>query len=406
MSDTAVEPRWPRVLTRIVVVLALLIAVFYAGGGWFFSNVLDERALDGASRRASTEPAYDLEVARVGDGTIDLLAQGDPPDALAKDGLFGLRWAGGYGQVGAVRAVGTPVPDGASGVQREFTLLDGEMPEPGAPAELDVRAFPTDPADAGLGFDDVIVPGPLGDLPAWFVEGEDPGTWAIVVHGNSMSRLDCLRVLPILADAGLPTLTATYRNDAGAPEDPSGKLRYGLTEWEDLEAAVAYALGRGAEEVVLVGFSMGGGVVAAFLQRSDLASSVRAVILDAPMLNFSATVDDNASRETLPLVGIPVPPSLTAVAKWMAGWRFDVAWGDLDYLADADAFDVPFLVVHGTEDTTVPIATSEEFERLRPDIVALVRCRGAEHIECWNLDPERYAERVLRFLRQTVGDQA
>ena len=91
MSDTAVEPRWPRVLTRIVVVLALLIVVFYAGGGWFFSNVLDERALDGASRRASTEPAYDLEVARVGDGTIDLLAQGDPPDALAKDGLFGLR---------------------------------------------------------------------------------------------------------------------------------------------------------------------------------------------------------------------------------------------------------------------------------------------------------------------------
>ena len=158
--------------------------------------------------------------------------------------------------------------------------------------------------------------------------------------------------------------------------------------------------------MVLVGFSMGGGVVAAFLQRSDLASSVRAVILDAPMLNFSATVDDNASRETLPLVGVPVPPSLTAVAKWMAGWRFDVAWGDLDYLADADAFDVPFLVVHGTEDTTVPIATSEEFERLRPDIVALVRCRGAEHIECWNLDPERYAERVLRFLRQTVGDQA
>jgi len=406
MVEVRREPRWPRVLAWTAVVLATLIALFYLGGGWYFSNVLDERALDGAARRASTEPSYDLEVARVGDGRIELVARGEPPDALAKDGLFGLRWEGGYGQVGAVRAVGTPTPEGATGVEREFTLLDGATPETGEPAELDVRAFPTDPGDAGMGFDDVVVPGPLGDLPAWFVEGEDPDTWAIVVHGNSMSRRDCLRVLPVLADADLATLTVTYRNDAGAPQDPSGKLRYGLTEWEDLEAAVAFALEGGAKDVVLVGFSMGGGVIAAFLQRSDLASTVRAVILDAPMLDLSTTVDDNASRETLPLVGVPLPPSLTAVAKWMAGWRFDVAWDDLDYLEGADAFEVPFLVLHGTEDTTVPIGTSEGFAELRPDLVTLIRCSGAEHIECWNLGPERYAARVLRFLRQTVGSQA
>jgi uncharacterized protein len=62
-------------------------------------------------------------------------------------------------------------------------------------------------------------------------------------------------------------------------------------------------------------------------------------------------------------------------------------------------------VLHGTEDTTIPIGTSETFASLRPDIVSLVRCRGAEHIECWNLDREAYARRVLRFLRQTVGSQ-
>lgn len=405
LQGTGHEPRWPRVLAWIAVVLALLIAVFYLGGGWYFSSVIDDRALDGASRRASTEPSYDLEVSRVDAATVDLVPTGDPPDALTKDGVFGLRWEGGYGQVGAVVAIGTPAEgDGAGAVQREFTLLDGSMPEPGAPAELDVRAFPSDPADAGLGFEDVVVSGPLGEYPAWFVDG-DAATWAIVVHGNSMSRLDCVRMLPILAQAGLPTLTVTYRNDAGAPEDPSGKLRYGLTEWEDLEAAVEYALDQGAQDVVLVGFSMGGGVVAAFLQRSDLARHVRAVVLDAPMLDFSQTVDDNASRETLPLVGVSVPPSLTAVAKWMAGWRFDVDWGSLDYLAGADDFDAPFLVLHGTQDTTVPIVTSEEFRELRPDLVELVRCRGAEHIECWNLDTRAYERRVLSFLRQTVGSQ-
>ena len=138
--------------------------------------------------------------------------------------------------------------------------------------------------------------GPLGEYPAWFVPGTRD-TWAIVVHGNSMSRLDGLRMVPITVDAGFPTLVPTYRNDTGAPEDPSGKLRYGLTEWRDLEAAVRYALDNGAKDVVLAGYSMGGGVIMAFLQRSKLRDDVRAVILDAPMLDFSATVDDNASRE-------------------------------------------------------------------------------------------------------------
>jgi len=404
MSEGSGTPRWARILTWVVVGLSLVVAIFYLGGGWYFSGLIDERALDGAARRASTEPAYDLEVMAVADGTIDLVAEGDPPDALDKDGVFGLRWDGGYGQVGALGATAIPAAEGSSAVRRAFTVLEGSAPAPGDPAELDVRAFPTDPAGAGLAFEGVFVPGPLGEYPAWLVEGESR-TWAIVVHGNSMTRRDGIRMLPILEDAGIPSLTVTYRNDGGAPEDPSGKLRYGLTEWKDLEAAVRYALDRGAEDVVLVGYSMGGGIVTAFLERSEIAREVRAVVLDAPMLDFSATVDDNASRETLPLVGLPLPSSLTTVAKWMAGWRFDVDWDALDYLADAQVYRVPFLVLHGTEDTTVPIATSEAFAELRPDIVSLVRCRGAEHIECWNLDAETYARRVLRFLRQTVGSQ-
>ena len=96
-------------------------------------------------------------------------------------------------------------------------------------------------------------------------------TWAIVVHGNSLSAADGLRMVPILTGAGYPTLVATYRNDPGAPEDPSGKLRYGLTEWEDLEAMVRYALDEGSDGVVLDGYSMGGardhGLPAAFGAR-------------------------------------------------------------------------------------------------------------------------------------------
>jgi pimeloyl-ACP methyl ester carboxylesterase len=393
VSEPAPRRRWPRRL--LIGVLAFLV-VFYVGGGFYFSNVLNERALDGSARRASLDPDYDLVVRDVAGRAITITPDGDPGD-LDQEGVFGLRWEGGYGQVSHI------LDTEGDAITRRFLLISGGPPSDGTPAELEVRAWP-DPESAGLASQDVVVNGPLGEYPAWFVPGTRD-TWAIVVHGNSMSRLDGLRMVPITVDAGFPTLVPTYRNDTGAPEDPSGKLRYGLTEWRDLEAAVRYALDNGAKDVVLAGYSMGGGVIMAFLQRSKLRKEVRAVILDAPMLDFSATVDDNASREDV-VPGVPLPSSLTAVAKQIAAWRFGVEWDQLNYLANgAKRYDVPILIFHGTADTTVPIATSEAFAKLRPDIVTLVPCPEAEHIACWNLDPEAYATAVTHFLEEQVGAQ-
>ncbi|HET6712378.1 MAG TPA: alpha/beta fold hydrolase [Actinomycetota bacterium] len=385
--------RWPWI---VGISLVVLVALFYLGGGWYFSNVLDERALDAAAIRAATEqlePNVEVVELSDADGVAASITLRPLVDDLgvAAEGVQGLRWADGYG-----RLEPTETADGET-LDRRFALIQGDLPLPGTPAELDVRAFPMDPAESGLGIRSLTVPGRLGDYPAWLGAADGP-TWAIVVHGNSLSPADGLRIVPILTEAGLPTLVATYRNDPGAPEDPSGKLRYGLTEWQDLEAMVRYALGQGSDGVVLGGYSMGGGVVMAFLQRSSLAEEVRAVILDAPMLDFSTTVDDNASRETLPLIGLPLPQSLTSVAKWMADLRFDVDWPQLDYLADTSRYDVPFLIFHGTDDTTVPIGTSRTFAGLLPELVHLIECEGAEHIGCWNLDPESYGASVQAFV--------
>ena len=395
--------RWPWVVATSVVVL---VVVFYGGGGYYFSNVIDERALDAHALRAATADLDpDVEITALSDSvelsvadTVSLrpLAGGL---GVALEGVQGLRWNGGYGRIAP--AVIDPGAAEAGIVVREFSLVNGALPLPGTLAELDVRVFPMNPADSGLGLEILTVPGPLGDYPAWLGPA-DGRTWAIVVHGNSLSPADGLRMVPILTQAGFPTMVASYRNDPGAPEDPSGKLRYGLTEWQDLEAMVAYALDQGSDGVVLDGYSMGGGIVMAFLQRSALADEVRAVILDAPMLDFSATVDDNASRETLPVAGLPLPSSLTVVAKLMADLRFDVAWSSLDYLADTSRYDEAFLVFHGTDDTTVPIATSRRFSQALPQQVELVECDRAEHIGCWNLDPDEYAVTVQRFLDGTV----
>jgi hypothetical protein len=308
---------------RLLAGLVLLIAAAYAGGGWYFAKQIHARALDSAERRASLALDPDIRIASVGEETVTLAPiDDDPPPELETPGLWGLRWAGGYGQLGDI------VGRAGAAIERSFSLLQGDSPHPGAPAEIDARAFP-DALTAGVRARNVLVRGPLGRYPAWFVPG-DRKTWVVALHGFSMSRIDNVRVLPALRNAGYPTLTITYRNDAGAPEDPSGLLRYGLTEWQDLEAGVEYAMGRGSAGIVLMGVSMGGGVIAAFLERSDLAEEVRALVLDAPMLDFSQTIDDNASRERLPVIGTPLPPGLTATAKLIARLRWGIEWSDLD----------------------------------------------------------------------------
>lgn len=387
-------PRW---LRRTLIGLVAFLLVFHLAGGWYFATVIHDRALSGEARRASTDFDPDLEVAAITADTVVLRpTEGEGPASLGVDGEFGLRWETGYGRVGEVLEAN----DG--GVARSFSVVQGDPPTAGSPAQLDARAYPDiDHVPLRRGYEDVQVDGSLGTFPAWFVPGSDD-TWVIVVHGNSLSRLDTVRFLPALEQAGYPTLTITHRNDAGAPEDPSGLLRYGLTEWEDLDASVRYALDRGAVDVALFGDSMGGGVIAAFLQRSELAPLVEAVVFDAPMLDFSATVDDNAARE--PLVGpINLPPSLTWTAKRIAQFRYDVDWEALDYMDDPSIFDVPTLVFHGEEDLTIPIATSEELAELRPDTVELVRCPAADHIECWNVDPLGMQERIVAFLDEHVG---
>jgi len=282
-------------------------------------------------------------------------------------------------------------------VVRDFTPIEGGAPPAGAAARVDGFAFTGDPKRAfGIDFQEVLVRSPLGDFPAWSIDGTRK-TAVILVHGRKVNRREALRMLPVLQRQGFPMLVITYRNDEGLPEDPSGFYQYGLTEWRDLEAAAQLALDRGASDLVLVGYSMGGGIVANFLSRSGLAPRVRGVVFDAPMLDFSATIDFGAERKG-------VPGFVTTIGKQVASWRFDVNWGALDYVDRAGEWKAPILLFHGDKDDTVPMAISDRLARTRPDLVTYVRVAGASHVKAWNVDPAAYEAAVSEFLGRVAGD--
>jgi fermentation-respiration switch protein FrsA (DUF1100 family) len=109
-------------------------------------------------------------------------------------------------------------------------------------------------------------------------------------------------------------------------------------------------------------------------------------------------VSYGAEQEPLPVFG-HVPAPLTWTAKQLTSLRYGVDWDATDYLDDTRWLRVPTLVLHGSDDTTVPLRTSEELRANRPDRVTLVVVPGAEHVESWNVDPTAYDEAVARFLR-------
>jgi pimeloyl-ACP methyl ester carboxylesterase len=392
-TQVPVRRRRSRLAAIVAASSALVLVLVHLAGGWYFAGRIHAEALDAEARRAGLERQYDLEIEGVSDVSLTL---NDPGGGARHSGVWGVAWPGGYGLVGEITSASETT------VTRWFQLVDGSIPVPGERVDVHERAFPDEPAAVlGESPEVVVVEGPLGDYESWFYPGER-STWALLLHGNGLDRLDLGKLMPAIRGAGFPVLIVTIRNDPGAPEDPSGMLRYGDTEWADLEAAVRYATGHGADGVELIAPSMGGGVALTFLERSESAGVVRAVVLDSPLIDFGRTIDARAADEGLPLLGLPLPGTLVGTAKWLTAKRFGVDWDATGHLDQTDELAVPILIFHGTDDDDVPIETSRELAAARPDLVTLVEVDGAPHLASWNLDPAAYEADLLAFLESAT----
>ena len=373
--------------------VVLFATVVLLGAGWFYAGEIK----NGALVVDYTEDPLDMEVVAVGEGQVNLRVtqETDEDGDWRSRGIWGLERDDGYDQVGAILQVTD------KHVVREYIPLSGGL-RTGDMVRLDTGAFPGDPLLAhGLPFEEVSFSSPLGKFPAWLVAGDSP-TWAIFVHGRGGrhgSRRGALRVLPTVAELGITSLIINYRNDEGVPANPDGYHWFGETEWADLEGAAKYALDHGAEGLILVGHSMGGAILASFLYESPLADKVRGVILDAPMLDFTATVNHGASQLSLPVVGLPIPGILTSIAKGLASFRFGIDFEALDYLSRTDQLSAPILLFHGDADKTVPVTTSDALAKSRSDIVEYVRDANVGHTRSWNADHAAYETAVRKFLR-------
>jgi len=261
------------------------------------------------------------------------------------------------------------------------------------------------PDDVGLAFEDVAIPTEHGEAPAWLVPAAvSTARWVIQVHGRGVDRREAVRSLPVFHAAGLTSLLISYRNDGVAPHSADGMYALGDTEWKDVEAAIEFAVGSGAREVVLMGWSMGGALVLQAVTRSPLSRRVQGVILDSPVIDWVRVLDHQAGTRRIP---IPIRRAVYQLIGSAWGRRFTrqssaIDLARLDFVARAAELSVPILLMHSDSDTFVPSVGSRALARLRPDIVSFVSFSGAGHTRLWNYDEKRWTQAIRNWLKKTA----
>lgn len=335
---------------------------------------------------AVSRPPTAVTAVDVGEAAVTLERR---PETM-REGVWGLQWPDGYARVAE------HLEADADTVTRRLIPVSGSLEE-GQAVRMDAAAYPSDPERAfffptervrfaGPGGDmtaDVVTPAvaaPDQERTRWRIDGPRD-TWVVLVPGGGAPRGEALRLVPTMRDLGLPVLVLHGR----------GQPALAVTSWRDVAAASDHAFDRGADDVVLVGLSMGGAAVSRYLHESEDAERVAGVVLDAPVLDWDAALSAAAADRG-------VPAWLGPTARRLVALRSGTRRSRLDQLARAEHLTVPVLLFHGTADAVVPVRTSDAFADARPDLVTFVPVEGAGHLQSWNADPEDYDRRLRAFL--------
>ena len=263
------------------------------------------------------------------------------------------------------------------------------------------------------------------------------GRPVILIHGWPLSADSWDPISHALAEAGFKAISYDRRG-FGRSSQPSGGYDYD-TFADDLAAVMRYH--DVTNDAALVGFSMGGGEIARYLSRHG-GKGVNQVALVSSVVPYMLQTDDNpdgvpqATFDEMTAgmledrakfftgffkdfygVGMLAKPVSEEVLQlsWMtamqAGLRPTLAsakaFATTDFRGDLPHFTMPTLVIHGTEDKTVPIDATARAVAKAVTHAQLIEYGGEAH-GVFATQTDRLTADLLAFLRHEAagGNQA
>ncbi len=384
--ERGAQPARIAAVTGLIGVAVLAVAALAAS---VLSGVMARRIVTPSTKRADDVRVESVDIAA---GTITL--QPTPDSVLQGDYSFWFSGDRGHAHLGEVLR---STPDA---VTRRILRVDYGDLAAARRGRLGGYSF-LGPWDLAVDYEDLLVPTRGGDAPAWLIPAAMPGgRWVIQVHGRGVRRQETLRAVPVFRDAGFTSLLISYRNDGEAPESADGRYGLGDTEWQDVEAAMAFAASRGATEIVLMGWSMGGAIVLQAATRSRLRELVVGIVLDSPVIDWADVVAYQG--ESLGLPGMVSSGAMQVLGRrWggrITGQGAPIDFGRLDFVSRAGELDLPVLLMHSDDDGYVPATGSRALAVRRPDIVTFLPFTVARHTKLWNYDRESWNQAITNWL--------
>jgi len=246
------------------------------------------------------------------------------------------------------------------------------------------------------------------DHTALYVKDWGAGQPVILIHGWPLSSDSWDDQAMALANAGYRVI-AYDRRGFGRSTQPWSGYDYD-TLADDLAAVIDQT---GAEDCVLVGFSMGGGEVARYMSRHHGKSVTKAVLVSAS-LPYRLKTEDNplgseqaAFDKTAQAIQDDRPKFLTgffekffaveagaqAVSPQLLEWARGIglqaslpatlgcakSFTTTDFRPELASFKVPTLIIHGTNDQVVPIEASSRLTAKGIAHATLLAYDGAPH---------------------------
>jgi len=236
--------------------------------------------------------------------------------------------------------------------------------------------------------DGVVVPG------TYYLTGNDEGKYVIIAHGAGGDRNAVLPVADIFLKNGYNVISYDQR---GSGDNSSDKVSFGIWEKRDVKALVDYARNElKADELVVLGQSMGGMTVALYAATDHAYENVDSIILDSPVpgmkyMLLNMFTEDGTSLEEAEYI------------LW-CGEVYCKLFDDFDF-NEGNTIDIMkenkcrTLVILSEQDN---ICLPEDVEALYSNIASsdkkLVRL-DSKHIEGSVDYPNEYEEYVMDFLK-------
>lgn len=261
-----------------------------------------------------------------------------------------------------------------------------------------------------------------------YVKDWGSGPPVILIHGWPLSADSWDNQAMAIANAGYRAI-AYDRRGFGRSSQPWSGYDYDTLS-DDLASVIEQA---GARDAVIVGFSMGGGEVARYMSRHK-AEWVSKAVLISSVVPFRLKTDDNSlgteqeafDKTALAInedrakffteffhkffgvgtIGHLISPELlenmrnvAMQASLKATLECLKSFSSTDFRDDLLHFNIPTLIIHGTEDKTVPIEASAREAAKAIVHSMLIEYEGAPH-GLFATQKDRLTKDLLDFIGQ------